>query len=540
MFSVGDMPCWMRSGLRRPIEILSFSQLLCLVLLFGAGCSNHDGDWGGPTGQPSPGEGMQQPGDSCAAGAAACPCPDGSLGSRACADGIVTAEPCTCADVGEPSEHMDPLATGGTISGGAGPDGGVQPAGDAGGIPITGPDPVGPGTVVSEPGDEAAYVYDQDELRVFEVEIAPADLAVVDADPSAEQYVPAVLHFEGQSYDVGYRYKGSIGAFLAPCTSGFGGGAKQGKCSVKLSFNWVDPEARFMGLKKLQFHSMNNDSSWLRERLGYTMFREMGVPAPRAVHAILSVNGQPELFALVEQIDGRFTRSRFTEGGKGNLYKEVWPLYTTPDPYLNALKTNEDENPSVDRMVQLQAAVQEGAASFEGWVDRDAMARYMAVDRVIMNDDGAFHLYCYQGAIGNNTVGPANHNYYWYEATDHDRFWIIPWDLDHSMQEVLGAAHIAADWRVPQTNCGGCGFGSISGPAPGCDPVIANFQDWMTDYDAMVDQFIAGPFSKGNVDGKLAVWRAQIEAAGYSVPAGPFNELTAILDRARTNRGFQY
>ena len=43
------------------------------------------------------------------------------------------------------------------------------------------------------------------------------------------------------------------------------------------------------------------------------------------------------LFALVEEVDGRFARSRFSESGKGNVYKEVWPVHTSPTPYREAL-----------------------------------------------------------------------------------------------------------------------------------------------------------------------------------------------------------
>ena len=100
---------------------------------------------------------------------------------------------------------------------------------------------------------------------------------------------------------------------------------------------------------------MNSDSSLMKERLAYYLFRSMGIAAPDTVPARLVINGElVGLFLLVEQIDGRFTRSRFEEGGKGNLYKEIWPIHTDDALYLNALKTNEDENPSVDKMQRLR------------------------------------------------------------------------------------------------------------------------------------------------------------------------------------------
>lgn len=409
--------------------------------------------------------------------------------------------------------------------------------------PWTGEDP---GTVEPEPLDPAHYLFDPTRVHVFELELAPLDLERVDSDPKAEEYVPARLHLEGTSIDVGYRYKGSVGGFRPPCTAEFDGGPKNGKCSIKLSVNWKDPDAQFFGLKKLLFHAMNKDDSQLRERLGYGLFRTMGVPAPRAVHAVLKVNGHAELYALVEEIDGRFTRSRFSEGGKGNLYKEIWPIHEAPSVYEAALETNEDQSPSVERMLEFRTAVQAGPMQMARWLDEDVTVSYMAVDRLILNDDGAFHFYCIEGGMGNNPTLPGNHNYYWYEAERADRVWLIPWDLDQSLRDVDYPPHIPDDWRRQPmaSECGACGSGgmgfALNGPAPGCDPVIRNFQSWQPRYEAKLDELIAGPFSKSIVDAQLEAWTQQIHNAGFAADRAAVQELQAILERARTHRGYPY
>ena len=108
---------------------------------------------------------------------------------------------------------------------------------------------------------------------------------------------------------------------------------------------------KFYDLTKLQFHSQNNDPSQMRERLGYWFFRNMGVPAPRSVHAKLIINNTYlGLFALTEQIDGNFTRHNFDEPN-GNLYKEVWPITEKGEvqndkALLKGLKTNEKATPA--------------------------------------------------------------------------------------------------------------------------------------------------------------------------------------------------
>ena len=93
----------------------------------------------------------------------------------------------------------------------------------------------------------------------------------------------------------------------------------------------------------------------MHERLGYWLFREMGVPAPRSTHARVIVNGDyVGIFALTEELDGRFTRENFDDG-TGNLYKEVWPFAVggipqTADTLIAGLETNEDEDPNADIM----------------------------------------------------------------------------------------------------------------------------------------------------------------------------------------------
>lgn len=414
--------------------------------------------------------------------------------------------------------------------------------------PPASPDDVG--GVIAEPDDDAAYIYDQQEVRTYELLIEEADLATLNANPAAEIYVPGALLFEGNEYrPVGVRYKGSVAAFAAPCISmSFRNRspAKAGKCSIKVSFDEYQPDQRFYGLKKLQFHAMGRDPSMLRERLSYTMFRESGVPAPRSVHARLIINGQLEgLFALVEQIDGRFTRSRFEEGGKGNLYKEIWPLYADSEVYKNALETNKNEDPSVDSFVEFSRALGKGPEALTPFLDWKATLALLAADRVLGNDDGPLHFYCVAGGRGNNPGQIGNHNYFWYQAKDSTRFWLIPWDVDLS----LGAGmmtRLFTEWRQ-QAPCV-CSFGPYP---PSCDPLVREFIGLNAAYEKRVDAFLEGPFRAENVDELLAAWESQIndaviESSGLN-GAPTFEqwreevaELRALIHVLREYRGLPY
>lgn len=466
--------------------------------------------------------------DCVPGGSIPCSCDAQRVGARHCdADGYFGDCICTSSPVG---------GSGGTSGGGAisgsgatSGSGGTSGTGAISGTGGTG-GAVGPGTVIAEPQDEASYLFDQSLVRTYELRIAQSDLDAINADPVAEVYVPATLIFEGIEYGpVGVRYKGSVGAFYS-CVQNGGlnpsGPKTCRKLSMKVSFNWMDPAGRFYGLKKLNFHSMNSDPSQLRDRLGYWLFRQVGVPAPRSVHARLVINGQLEgLFAFVEQVDGRFTRSRFTEGGTGNLYKEVWPMHASEQTYITALETNETPAPNATKMLAfantLSAATDASLpAVLDAQMNRDIAMRYVAVDRTVANDDGAFHFYCNlpQGQ-GNNPGTFGNHNYYWYEEATSNQFWVIPWDLDLSFLGEASFTRINTTWNNTAATCG-CAFFASQEP-PACDRVIRGWASMTSDYNAARRQFLDGPFNSVNVNAQLDTWITQLTPVVTEVAADP-------------------
>lgn len=68
----------------------------------------------------------------------------------------------------------------------------------------------------------------------------------------------------------------------------------------------------------------------------------------------------------------------------------------------------EDEAPSAERILRFKAAIGQGPDAMAAFMDVDVTTSCMAVDRVIMNDDGAFHFYCIAHGAGNNPTTPGN------------------------------------------------------------------------------------------------------------------------------------
>ncbi|MET0388077.1 MAG: hypothetical protein ABW321_19050, partial [Polyangiales bacterium] len=83
------------------------------------------------------------------------------------------------------------------------------------------PQPGGVESTASGAGDDDANeVFGQEHIETFSVNVDPEMLARIDQRPSGEERIPATLEYKGRSYGpIAFRYKGSAGAFLAPCTA---------------------------------------------------------------------------------------------------------------------------------------------------------------------------------------------------------------------------------------------------------------------------------------------------------------------------------
>lgn len=379
-------------------------------------------------------------------------------------------------------------------------------------VPTTEADPEEAGPRYAD-GD-ADVIFDDDRVNTFELTLDPQLLAFLDADPAAEEYVEGSLTFDGETIDgVGIRYKGSSGAWygcVEPTPEGEPGAKTCPKLSMKVKITYTDSDAEFYGQRRLNFHSLNMDTTLMHDRLGYWLYREMGVPAPRFAHVRLIVNGEfVGLFGLVEQIDGRFTRANF-EDGTGNLYKEVWPTDDTGSPQasqvlLDALKTNEDENPSVDLIAGFAdeiaaAGPADAAAVLERWTDVEQLLAHTAVDRTIRHDDGPFHWKCPK----DSSCSP--HNYYWYEDPSEEKVYLLPWDLDLAFLKI--GEDDAGYWGA-ETGCDPQAFLGTERPVT-CDPIVAAIASLDTAYEAVRAELLAGPFSPEQTDAQLDRWSAQI------------------------------
>jgi len=375
--------------------------------------------------------------------------------------------------------------------------------------------------------ESSDYIFNQKTLHTFEINIPLKDLKRIDSDPVAEQYVAANLKFNGETLSpVGVRYKGSVGAFVGSVSgndwSNPSGYKTATKISMKIKIDWKDSTRTFYGLKKLQFHSQNLDPSQMHERLGYWLYREMNVIAPRSVHARIIINGVYHgVYALTEQIDEQFIAYNFNDAS-GNLYKEIWPLNYLGQAheeshFLENLKTHKETNvkPSIiknfaDNIVKSND--KELRQLIIKRMNLNQIIAYAMVDQMIRNDDGAFHWYCDKEACD-------NHNYYWYEEPEIEKLHLIPWDLDNAFQNIgygkSSVTRIHNVWGDTSNNCDP--FPSyaegVYQKSAACDKLTAGWISFQHEYDSLKTVFINGPFSEELVNKKVDEWSKQIREA---------------------------
>ena len=112
------------------------------------------------------------------------------------------------------------------------------------------------------------------------------------------------------------------------------------------------------GLKHLTLNNMVQDPSFERERLAYQLYRGFGVPAPRAAHVRLRVNGADwGLYLHLESFDRRFLARWFPsndgmmyEGGPFcDLVPEMIPPGPSEDCFDMEFSTDACDSPSPDQ-----------------------------------------------------------------------------------------------------------------------------------------------------------------------------------------------
>lgn len=162
--------------------------------------------------------------------------------------------------------------------------------------------------------------------------------------PFKRSYHPGTLRYEDQVFPgVGIKIKGGCGS-----SRDLGG-----KASFKVDLEWDDEsvfgcpaERRLLGETHFTFNNGVQDQSASHERVGYSIFRDAGVPTPRIAHVRLFVNDELwGVYQHVETIDRRFL-SRWFESNDGMMYEGTYWCDLTSN---NLPPTDDDDSACLTR-----------------------------------------------------------------------------------------------------------------------------------------------------------------------------------------------
>lgn len=181
------------------------------------------------------------------------------------------------------------------------------------------------------------------------------------------------------------------------------------KMQFVISFNEIDEDGRFKGLRKLALDGPPYDPSMLRERVALSYFRDAGFAASCANSATLSINGSYYgLYTNIEYIDREFLERQFPEEDTfGTLFK--WD-------YNRGRFTQRSQRDVRDASIETYNAIST-MEEMESVLDTEQAYAFWAAETVIGRSDG-YHA----GSI----------NFFLYNHPE--RGWqYFPWDLDHAM-----------------------------------------------------------------------------------------------------------
>ena len=254
-------------------------------------------------------------------------------------------------------------------------------------------------------------LFDVDALHLIEITIPEGSYQSLNLEP--EVWVAADLEWNGMLFEeVGIRIKGN-GSF-SPINV---------KPSLKVEFDkYGGPDAFW--LDQIVLNNMTTDPSGIREVTAYYLYRAMGVPAVRATHTIVHINGSVRgVYTLMEDVQLR-TFEPWGMSSNGWMAEMFLADFQT-----DLLPNFEDE----DGTAQLDGirGVIEALRLEDDDEAMDALEEHVEMDQFIS-------FYAASGLIGQYDAYPyrsPGDDVHIYTDPDHHRISFIPHGLDETFRD---------------------------------------------------------------------------------------------------------
>jgi spore coat protein H len=179
--------------------------------------------------------------------------------------------------------------------------------------------------------------------------------------------------------NVAVHLKGSAGSFRSITENP----------ALTLTIDKSNKDQNFHGLTKFSLNNSVQDPTLISEQFSREMFLKAGVPAPRATHAVVELNGRDlGLYVLIEGFNKQFLKQYFKKTD-GNLYDGGFIKDVTDELAVNSGQNPKDQK---DRIALADAASEPNLANrmerLEKVLDMDRFLSFIALDVMLWDWDG--------------------------------------------------------------------------------------------------------------------------------------------------------
>lgn len=307
-----------------------------------------------------------------------------------------------------------------------------------------------------------AAMFHEGDLLTIQVNMAPADLTAMLADPWNEVEYPCYIRVSNKVLDETVQ---DVRIKIHGSTS-----RNSMKKSFRIAFNSVVKGTRFHGVKKLNIIGDQNDVAIVRAKVALDALRTFGIASQRAATVHFRINDGArvnDIYIGEEPVDDIFLGAWFG-ADTGNLYKCAYKgaradlRYVDPGDaaaYQNlggGATYEEDNNENSPNYTDL--------ADFIRFINKSSDADFVLHLGDYLNVDGFLRLMAADVILGQwDDIWYGANNYYLYHNPLTNHFEFLPYDYDNT----LGIDFFSVDWaRRPVKNWGSGGFGSNPDVSP--------------------------------------------------------------------------
>lgn len=279
-------------------------------------------------------------------------------------------------------------------------------------------------TAVPAAAQTAADLFDGNTLQEIRLSVNSRDLRTLREKYTDNTYYTADLTWRNiKVRNVGIRSRGQ-------------GSRNPTKVGLRVDMARYTTGQKFVGLSTIILDNLWQDDAMIRERLAFTMFERLGMPAPRESYCRLFINNEYQgLYTITEEIDGDFAR-RVTGETDGTMFEFHWfsdRQWRGEDlgAIANYKVLLEPRTHVLDADSTLYNPIQELFREVNGpddavWRDRvgeyldlNQFIAHVAIEQFLADNDGIL------GAQGMN-------NFYLYRYQGTKRHRLFVWDRDQS------------------------------------------------------------------------------------------------------------